>query len=456
MRLYLIIIFLILLPTVYASNECDWGVGVVSNNIIDYNNNFSFTVRVFNFFGEKTNFTVVRSIEDIYGEIVREYKNITCEATRDKNCVSNKPDLSPGIYQIKVSIFPDCNDTELANNRDSKLIIILPEPLSQDYSKLKINEFIPDSVGDDDASMPDGEWVELYNPSKYSLDLENFSLYDNLGIEVDMFISNSNTMNKTIIDPYGYLVVYMNGRHGFLNNDGFEKISLYKDNYLIDEVSYSNSVEGLSWSRVSDKWILTSPTPNKENYIEEPDYSSYLDIDEVYLGNDNKAKFGDSLRVRIVVYKGDTTKYNLDIYIIDENNKQISKRSEINLEDTFTNYTLIVPIQIEPNCNKKYPDGTYKIILKGLDEIDSKEIEIEDITESLCEEIKVEEKTSSEKLSTFQDTKNLEFGNETSKESITSSIVYQSSDVKARNFGIYFFFLFYLLIFCLGFMPDVG
>ena len=125
------------------------------------------------------------------------------------------------------------------------------------------------------------------------------------------------------------------------------------------------------------------------------------------------------------------------MYIKDK--EQVSKRSEINLEDTFTNYTLIVPLQIEPNCNKKYPDGAYKIILKGLDEIDTEEIEIGGITESLCEEIKVQEKSSSEKSSASQNKQSFEVKNETSLTPITSSVLYESTDIKARNMCIYFF-----------------
>jgi len=313
-----------------------------------------------------------------------------------------------------------------------------------DYTKLKITEFLSDPIGNDNAPMPNGEWVELYNSGDIPLELENLGLYDNIGNEPDIFISNSNTLSGTIINAEDYLVVYMNGRSRFLNNDGFEKIQLFYENILLDEVSYSGSTEGLSWSNVNNIWIKTIPTPSEVNYIEEPDYSSHLIIDKVYIGKDDKAKFGDSLRVRITIYKGDTSKYNLDLYLVDENNKQVSKRSEINIEDKFTNYTLIVPIQIEPNCKGKYYNGTYKIILKGLDEKDTKEIEIEGITKSLCEVIKVKEVSS--KKTTESSEKNIELESETSLEPITSSIVYQSSDLKARNLGIYFFCAVLLLL----------
>jgi len=199
----------------------------------------------------------------------------------------------------------------------------------------------------------------------------------------------------------------------------------------------------LSWSKVNDYWIQTIPTPGNENYFEEPDYSSKLTIDRVYLGDD-KAKFGDSLRVRITIYKGDTSKYNLDLYVVDENDKQVSKRSELNIEDKFTNYTLIVPVQLNPNCNMKYNNGTYKIVLKGLDDETTEEIKIEGITKSLCEVIKIKEKTSSEKALEAPTTFSVE--DEILEKPFTSSVLYQSSDVKAKNLGIYFFCAVLLLL----------
>jgi len=147
------------------------------------------------------------------------------------------------------------------------LIVILPRPLSQDYTNLEIREFLPDPIGNDNAPMPDGEWLEIYNLGSSQMDLENLTLYDNIGSEPDISISDSNTLNNTLIDANGYLIVYMNGRNGFLNNEGFEKIRLYKEDYLIDEVSYDGSKEDLSWSKVNDYWIQTIPTPNGENYI---------------------------------------------------------------------------------------------------------------------------------------------------------------------------------------------
>jgi len=413
---------------------------------MEYEENLEFKIRVFNFEGGKMNITIVRSIEDLHGNPIREYKNITCEATRDKNCVENKPTLNPGVYLLKVFISPHCDDKDLENNQVSKLIVILPEPLDQDYTKLRISEFLPDPDGDDSDEMPNGEWVELYNTGDSIINLEGLIINDDYGNGLE--ISQTNVLqNTTNIQPNSYLTIYRNKDGKLtLNNEGLSKVQLFYEDLLLDEVSYSSSTEDISWSKVNDIWIRTIPTPNQENKREEPDYSSHLTIDQIYLGGDDKAAFGDSLRVRITIYKGDTNKYNLDLYIVDENNNQVSKRSELNIEDKFMNYTLIIPIQLDPNCNTKYPNGTYTVVLKGLDKKETKEIEIKGITKSLCEIIKIKEEISPKKTLESSDIQAVELQEETSMKPITSSVIYQSSDIKARNMGIYFFCAVLLLL----------
>jgi len=437
MEFKIILILLLIIPFVY-SEECDWEVEILSETIFQSQDDFEFRYFINRLEGERANVTLNRSIEDTYGNTVKSY-----ELSIEENIVNYKttstlnPNMNPGTYLIKGEISPNCNDIDLENNLDEKLIVILPEILSENYTKLQITELFPDPIGNDDDPMPEGEWVEIYNSGSEPLDLEGLSLYDDVGAEPDIFITNTNTLDGTIILSNGYLTVYMNGRYGFLNNDNLEKIKLYKDDYLLDEVSYSGSKEGLSWSKVNDNWILTYPTPNEPNNIETPDHSSDLEIETAYLGSDEKAEFGDQIRVRLNIYKGDETKYNLDLYIKDSS-YQVSKRTEINLYESFQEYTITAPIQIEPNCNEKYKDGTYTIYLKGFDEVATKEIEIEGLDKDLCKIVTEKVTTTSEKESSndFYSTENQQIIDDNE---ITGEIIYQSSDMKAKNLGVYFF-----------------
>jgi len=448
MRFSIILLFFLILSSfsVYAE-ECDFGIEIIPNKyVFEYNENANFTINVFKNNGPTSDIILEGKITDLFGNVIENYR-ISLNGVANERNPKREPRVpagSPYIIYFNLSEI-NCNDTNSINNFNEKLIFVLPEPLGQDYTTLEITEFFPHPTKHD-APMPEGEWIELYNSGDEYLDIEKLIINDDYGNGIN--ISDVNILqNTTIIEPHDYLVIYRNqdGRLE-LNNEGFDKVRLFYKNILLDEISYSHTKEGLSWSKVNDYWIQTIPTPNEENYFEEPDYSSHLEIDRAYLGSNDKAKFGDSLRVKIKIYKGDTEKYNLDLYLVDESNKQVSKRSEVNIEDKFINYTMIVPLQIEPNCNKKYPDGTYKIILKGLDEIDAEEIEIEGITESLCEEIKIKEETSLKTTPISFSTNAMESESESFTSPITSSVIYQSSDVKARNLGIYFFCAVLLLL----------
>ena len=247
---------------------------------------------------------------------------------------------------------------------------------------LQINEFFPDPEGADDAPMPGGEFIEIYNPNSYDIDLTNYKLYDEYGHMI--IITDTNTLSGAIIKSNDYLAIYMNGFFGLLNNEGYESIRLYNNNnQLMDTVTYASTEEALSWSKVNNIWNLRIPSPNEENNKDEPRYRSSLEIINIYVGTDNKAKFGDNLRAKINVYKGNTTKNSVKLYIPD-----LTKETRTNLYNKFTNYTLTLSVQIEPNCNENLKDGKYNLILKGLDQETQKEIEIGGITSSLCQEIK--------------------------------------------------------------------
>jgi len=257
-----------------------------------------------------------------------------------------------------------------------------------DYSKIKINEFLPDPNGYDNDEKPNGEFIELYNDADEDFDLDKFYFKDDLNHKVS--ISDTNTLSGTLIKSKSYLVVYPRHGNGFLNNDGYERLLFYDFNdNLIEEVSYSRTTEGASWSKIGKTWIQTISTPDSANIYNESFSDSILFIDTVYLGNDKKAKFGDTLRVKVTVYKGNSSKTSISLFAENEN-YEISKQTRFNVDERYTNSTFTVPLQLFPNCNGKFEDGVYDIVIKGFDAINKYEINVEGITNSLCEKIKVE------------------------------------------------------------------
>ena len=129
---------------------------------------------------------------------------------------------------------------------------------------------------------------------------------------------------------------------------------------------------------------------------------SSIDIERVYdLGNDKEAKFGQTIRIKLNAYKGNTNKQSIAVWI-EGNGDRISKQSKTNLNQKYTNYSLTLPIQIKPNCNGEFDDDDYKIKASGLDSEDEEEIEVAGITDSLCETIKVEDKKITTKNFDFE------------------------------------------------------
>jgi len=290
----------------------------------------------------------------------------------------------------------------------------------KNYS-IEINEFLPNPQGYDNADNPEGEWIEIINFGE-KVELTGCYFQDNANHKT--YITDTTTINTTINK---YLVVYIDGL--LLNNEGVEKIKLFDPyNNLIDQVSYGSSTEGLSWSKINENWIQTVPSPNQENPENKTYLESSIKIEKVYLGTDYKAKFGDNLRVKLEIYKGNTTKNSISMWI-EKNNEPVSKRTRFSIEKKYEDTPITIPIQIFPNCNEKLEDGRYHIKVEGLDRTDSQEIKIEGITKNLCEEVKC----SSEKIFKESCSEN----NINPSSSTVNEIIYESTNKKTDRIAVY-------------------
>jgi hypothetical protein len=131
-----------------------------------------------------------------------------------------------------------------------------------------INEILPNPVGEDFASKPNGEWVELYNKSDNEVDVNGWYLYDDYDShELEITSSNTDT-EDTIIPASGFLVVYRNEDSDFSLNNGGDRVRLFNaeinSGEKIDEYEYGAVSEGESWARETagaDNWVKLD-TPN--------------------------------------------------------------------------------------------------------------------------------------------------------------------------------------------------
>ncbi|MBN1331877.1 lamin tail domain-containing protein [Candidatus Dojkabacteria bacterium] len=137
--------------------------------------------------------------------------------------------------------------------------------------QVSINEILPNPEGTDTGK----EWIELYNYSKETINLQNWQLKDTS--------TKSFVFEEIELDSHEFLLIYPN----FSLNQSDENVSLYDDlGNLVDSFSYIISSEGLSWARIPDgvgNWIPDkSPTPGSTNNIDELDYPDSLLISEIY------------------------------------------------------------------------------------------------------------------------------------------------------------------------------
>ena len=94
-------------------------------------------------------------------------------------------------------------------------------------------------------------------------------------------------------------------------------------------------------------------------------------------------KFGSVINVDIEITRSNTKKYAVYVRVERDDGYDVSSESVIHLKsDGF--YTLRVPVQLKPNCNQKFKDGTYKVVVEGLGIKRTKEIEIRGVSSTNC------------------------------------------------------------------------
>jgi len=367
------------------------------------------------------------------------------------------------------------------------------------YANLKITEIMYNPSTDENYN----EWIEIYNYGGEEIDLSLWKLCNKniLSGYVNNLDSKVYNNESSILLPNEYGIisdgksgtqVYNNldvkgkafhidsaslcgglsNSGGSINLTGGENINLVYDNL---------AKEGYSIEFYNDNWyqsLEVGGTPGKENNvhtnnenIEEKSNSNNqedksnnqevvkendttkLEILELSLGQDNKIKFGDIFMIKIKVFKGDTSKYSLSLYAQDKEKNVVSKKTKFNVYDKNQEYTLSLPIQLIPNCNSKYKDGNYVIVLEGLDASNTKEFFIEGINNDLCIKEKQDckynysnqdgnyNKVISEDMEEYNETIYVEDYKEDNSDTYLNRSVnvnYESKDKKLKNLAIYF------------------
>jgi hypothetical protein len=142
----------------------------------------------------------------------------------------------------------------------------------------------------------------------------------------------------------------------------------------VQESNTSNLVESSYNISVLNGTGAGNSNNNSNDNNEEYDEDSSIKITD----SPNKAKFGSTIKIDIEIYRGNTNKYAVYAYVEDKDEKKVSEKRTIHIDDKFSDYD--DKIKIDLDCLNE--SGTYKIVLEGLDEKDTETINLESCEES--------------------------------------------------------------------------
>ncbi|MDQ1284298.1 MAG: hypothetical protein QG620_646 [Patescibacteria group bacterium] len=212
------------------------------------------------------------------------WKNSTWPAgCNDKNGVceglyqSMEREDIPGDGTLSASwhtcISGNCNDGTYWDSADGNNY---GTPGAANLSPVVMNEFVANSLGDDSAKKPGGEWIELFNISERKVDVSGWYFKNSQGEKI--IISEDNARDTEIAGGKR-LVVYL--EEDFLDNDK-DTLSFYNGMGMLEDIykyeKASEFPEGKSFARFPDGvgiWIDPEATPGEENKLDKKEMRSF-------------------------------------------------------------------------------------------------------------------------------------------------------------------------------------
>ncbi len=123
-------------------------------------------------------------------------------------------------------------------------------------------------------------------------------------------------------------------------------------------------------------------------------FSSLLQFEQLYLGSDERAKWGDLITAKVKVHKGNESATSVELWA-EKNGRKISGTTRLNVPGSFEQYILTLPVQLAPNCKEDFSDGQATLVLEGLGQKAEASFEVRDLDKNLCEEFIVAKETKS-------------------------------------------------------------
>ena len=126
---------------------------------------------------------------------------------------------------------------------------------------------------------------------------------------------------------------------------------------------------------VQQLYLQTDQTLMPEN--------STLSVENINLGSDKKARWGDQLLLKLHIYKSNETKSEIRVWA-EHVGKKVSKTTSFLLKEKNHFSTLTIPLQLDANCRYQYPNGSITLIVEGLGQRTEESVPIEGVSSNLC------------------------------------------------------------------------
>jgi hypothetical protein len=99
--------------------------------------------------------------------------------------------------------------------------------------------------------------------------------------------------------------------------------------------------------------------------------------------NQNEVRWGESFDVWLEIWRGDTSKYAVNVYVKNESTK-VSEESTVHVLSKYAPYKIKVPVRLKSNCDGAYPNDYYTVYAEGLDASANAKIKISGIS-NVCQ-----------------------------------------------------------------------
>ena len=229
-----------------------------------------------------------------------------------------------------------------------------------------------------------------------SMNIDAFQLYDitnDSSIDYDIHIRNT-VYNGT--DYNASLVYWIEDLFGSIVREPYElNITLDASENLDRTWTPDDIVGSETYIIKANASGMCNDTNMTNNYAESmisvkgygPEYNSSINITSVDQGSSNITSWGDSFNAVLDIYRGNTSKYAVELYVIDSSGTKVSEVHSIHVRYKYYDGSFKIPVQLKAYCKGEHPDGAYTLVADGLNLTGTRNISVSGYNSNACKTI---------------------------------------------------------------------